>query len=89
MARGGQMPVDELVLVFDDIYVVVPTMRAEGVPFSDEALEALVDLDARLDAMSGQRHADLWTPAARAQDPRWVEVRDAAGRALRLLPSAP
>jgi hypothetical protein len=83
------MPVDELVLVFDDIYVVVPTMRAEGVPFSDEALEALVDLDARLDAMSGQHHADLWRPAALAQDTRWVEVRDAAGRALRLLPSAP
>lgn len=82
----GQMPVDELALVFDDIYIVLPKMQADGVALSDEVVELLNQLDAQLDAMSGQRNHKLWTEAALTGDPRWNAVRQAAIRALQLLP---
>ncbi len=80
------MPVDELALVFDDVYRVVPKMRADGVPFTDEAVEALDHLDGRRAAMRGRRNAELWTEAALSDNPRWSELRHAARRTLHHLP---
>jgi enamine deaminase RidA (YjgF/YER057c/UK114 family) len=60
-------------------------MRADGVPVSDQAVEALDHLDARLDAMSGGRNAELCTEAALSDDPRWSDLRHSARHTLQHL----
>lgn len=50
------------------------------------AAEAIQPLDLLLEQWSGQENADFWRREALFHDPRWVQVRACAARALARLP---
>lgn len=75
--------VDELALEFDDGFRLVSTFIELGW-LDAAALPALEQLDARLDAMSGERNAGLWQVDALARE-EWDRVRRLAREALSLL----
>jgi hypothetical protein len=49
---------------------------------TQEQATRLDTLDDYLSALSGADHAEFWTDAALASDPRWEEVRTQAAAAL-------
>ena len=75
--------VDELALEFDDGFRLVPTFVELGW-LDAAALPALEQLDAELDAMSGERNAELWHVDALTRE-EWDRVRSLAREALSLL----
>jgi hypothetical protein len=81
---GDATPVvDELALEYDDGFRLVPTFIELGW-LDAAALPALEQLDAQLEAMSGERKAELWEvdTLVRAE---WDRVRSLASEALSLL----
>jgi hypothetical protein len=77
----NQVDTDELALELE----VFDAIKWRGV-LSDEAIQSLEMLDAALDAMSGQEHADLWTADGLRSAPEWARVRQLASVAETLLP---
>lgn len=80
LVPDGTVKADELALEFDNF------SRAALESHESELTQAqratLVAVDRLLGAMSGARHADLWTEEAVRRHPKWLEVREAAKRAL-------
>ena len=76
---------DELALEFDGIYRATGHMREFG-EIAQDQIEAARPLDALLDRWSGEDNADFWTREALFHDPRWVEVRHCAQKALEAYP---
>src|SRR6266540_3154615 len=72
--------VDELALSFDHWLRVVKIEKA--LPLSRAQREALSAVERRLDAMSGQGNAHLWTRAALMDGEPWSLLRQAARAAL-------
>ena len=79
--------VDELALEFSDFALLLPQVRRAEM-MSAEAASAIEAVDAQLDAMSGEEHAELWTVEAVRTSAEWTKVRELARTALRLLQSA-
>jgi hypothetical protein len=75
--------VDELALEYDDGFRLVPTFIELGW-LDAAALPALEQLDAQLDAMSGERNAELWHVDALVRE-EWDRIRSLATEALSLL----
>ena len=80
---------DELGLGFEDGYLLVPTLVAEGVAFSRQSLSLLSQISTAMSDLSGHQNADLWTEAASRERPEWANVRTLARDALPLLPALP
>lgn len=80
---------DERGLGFEDGYLLVPTLVAEGVAFSRQSLSLLSQISTALSDMSGHQNADLWTEGAIRERPEWANVRSMARDALPLLPALP
>jgi hypothetical protein len=76
--------VDEVALEFDDGLHLVPTFIELGW-INASALPVLTQLDGRLAAMSGVKHAVLWQTAALSSEPDWDTVRTLATDALILM----
>lgn len=73
--------VGELGLEFDDGYVLLDQwVRAGWV--DQKSLAPIAALNTRLDEMSGERNASLWTRPALAQHQAWREVRELATAVL-------
>lgn len=73
--------VGELGLEFDDGYVLLDQwVRAGWV--DQKSLAPIAALNTRLDEMSGERNASLWTRQALAQHQAWREVRELATAVL-------
>jgi hypothetical protein len=71
---------DELARDFDDAFMLIrdcPQLLLTGAQ-----LDALLEIEAALSAISGSRHAELWTDAALRESPRWDVVRALARAAL-------
>jgi hypothetical protein len=80
---------DEVALIYDDAYVVVPQLCEAGV-ITDNQAEALSELDRQFTEMSDAHdRATLWTREAMRVDKRWSEARRLATQALSLLGAAP
>jgi len=77
----NQFHTDELALELDVFHAI----KWRGV-LSDEAAQSLERLDAALDAMSGQEHADLWTADGLRVAPEWARIRQLASDAETRLP---
>jgi hypothetical protein len=89
IASFGAGHPDELGLEFEDGYLLVPTLVAEGVTFSRRSLSLLSQINTALSDMSGHHNADLWTEAAVRERPEWANIRSLAREALTLLPVLP
>lgn len=76
---------DELVLQFEDYFISVEYMLADGELTVDQK-EALVALNAFLEKWSGETHSDFWRRDALQSDPRWEVVRGLAQSALDVMP---
>lgn len=76
----GTVKADELALDFDNFGRA--TLQSLESELTQAQRESLVAVDRLLDAMSGARHADLWTEEAVRTHAKWQEVREAARRAL-------
>jgi hypothetical protein len=87
IASFGAGHADELGLGFDDGYLLVPTLVAEGVTFSRRSLSLLSQINSALSDMSGHQNADLWTEAAIRERSEWANIRSLAREAQTLLPS--
>lgn len=73
--------VGELGLEFDDGYVLLDQwVRAGWV--DQKSLVPIAALNTRLDEMSGERNAALWTRQALAQHQAWREIRELATAVL-------
>lgn len=57
---------------------------AHAPQLTDQQRSALIALDKRLDEMSGEEHAELWSEDALRSRPEWDEVRDEAREILDL-----
>jgi hypothetical protein len=76
---------DELALEFDDVFMTVPRLVAEGA-LPAAAVPPLTEIDRLLAEMSDD--PSRWDVAALATDPGWASVRQVAQRALTLLQPA-
>ncbi len=71
---------DELALDFDNfVHAYLGNFGDEVSPYQRDALLAV---DALLDGMSGEEHAELWTEHAVVNHPKWEAVRALAQDAL-------
>ena len=77
---------DELSLDFDDARRLILGVVRSATFLAPEAVDVLETLDSELDAMSGERNAELWTTEGLRESDRWRLIRDLARRALSLLP---
>lgn len=75
--------VDELALGFDDGFQLAPAFIELGW-LNAAALPALEQLDAQLEAISGEHNAELWQGDGLVRED-WDRVRGLARRALSLL----
>jgi hypothetical protein len=60
-------------------------MLAEG-ELSSQQADALIALNDKLEALSGEQNADFWRRDALQSDARWADVRALARTAVRSLP---
>lgn len=79
-APAGTCRADELALDYAN-FVAVAVADA-GNRLSPELRDGLLRVDRLFDAMSGVANAGLWSDRAVLDDPRWLEVRQAARSAL-------
>src|SRR3954451_7658693 len=75
---------DELALELDDVAPLMPEAIRKG-ELSREVELAVERVNQKLDEMSGQQNAHLWTPNALANSDQWEPVRLLASEALRTL----
>jgi len=80
-AMGDPNAVDELALALDDSFWTVNESFTRN-QISHDELTALKRLNDCLNRMSGEDHAELWTPASLASGDEWSEVRRLATRAI-------
>lgn len=73
--------IDELGLEFDDGYVLLDQWIKAGW-VDQKSLVPIAALNTRLDEMSGERNAALWTRQALAQHQAWREIRELATAVL-------
>jgi hypothetical protein len=79
----GSVKADELALDYDNfLRAAVDNFAAEFTPAQREALQAVSRL---LGEMSGPDQAGLWTDAAVVDHPKWLQVRERAHEARRML----
>jgi len=76
--------VDELALEFHDSIVLLDQL-VDDYAIEEEVAEAVLAVDRKLNAISGERHHDLWTRAALKHSEAWAEVRRLAAIALKSL----
>jgi len=76
---------DELALQLDDVLPAV----VSNFDVPDDAHATLSALDAKLDSMSGQHNARLWTDEALHHADEWSTVRHLAAEALAKLGGSP
>ncbi|MFO0889221.1 MAG: hypothetical protein U0790_08785 [Isosphaeraceae bacterium] len=77
---------DELALDFDHWFSTARSLLAAEL--SEEQMEALSAIDARLEAMSRggpDFEEGLWSDAALVSSPQWAEIRSLARAALRIM----
>ena len=74
---------DQLALDFADAFRLV--CDCPQVLLTPSQKRALQELDTRLEVMTGQGDAQLWTARAVQESATWADVRVAAGRALQAL----
>lgn len=80
LVPDGTVKADELALDFDNFgRAALESLESE---LTQAQRESLIVVDRLLSAMSGVRHADLWTEEAVRTHPKWQKVREAAKRAL-------
>jgi hypothetical protein len=82
--RGVWPNTDELALELDDVAGLLPEAVGRGEVSIDVEL-AVKRVEEKLDEMSGQQNAHLWTPEALANSPQWETVRSLASEALEKL----
>ena len=75
---------DELALELHDAVVLLGQLVDDCV-MSEEAAEAVLAVDRKLNEMSGERKASLWTREALERSSYWDEVRQLATVALAAL----
>ena len=78
---GTAPSVDDLVLEFDDVVVLVPHMVDASLLTNGQAT-AIQDVDSKLKTMSKTKNPDLWRIDALDHSREWEEVRELARRAL-------
>ncbi|TYB53460.1 hypothetical protein FXF51_49310 [Nonomuraea sp. PA05] len=78
--RSLRVDVDELALEFDDALHLAQAKTHDGL-LSQEALEALLPVDAKLSRMT-EHGPELWTEEAVTTALAWQELRTVARRAL-------
>jgi hypothetical protein len=79
---GHRVPVDELALqLADAVPQWFPRLSKAGL-LTEDAKEALLELDAALSSFGGRANAPLWTDDALYVADQWQRVRDLASRAL-------
>lgn len=76
--------VDELALELDDVAPMLRRLVASGY-LSNHAAQSVEAVSDRLAGMSGQNHAELWTPDALRTSDDWTTVRRLAAEALQQL----
>ena len=79
----GVVKVDELVLDFDDAFLLI--RDCQQLMLTGRQLDALVDLDRTLTALSRAAGSQPWTADALHQHPEWQVVRRQAAAALAVL----
>ena len=79
---------DEIALIFDECYQYVGELAQQD-RLNDRQIEVLRSIGQRLEAMSGQSQAALWTDQALAADSNWQWIRQRARDALELLGTKP
>ncbi|MEY9886706.1 hypothetical protein ABIA31_000332 [Catenulispora sp. MAP5-51] len=72
---------DELALIFDDAFRLVPVLVAEG-HLDAGVFPDLQAIDEMFRAMSGRQNAGRWSVGALADDAGWIMVRETARRVL-------
>jgi hypothetical protein len=75
---------DELSLMFDDGYVLVPQLVQRGA-LTDEAVTIIEQLHSLLTARAEEADPSFWSEEAVRTDPRWAELRALATQALTLM----
>lgn len=80
-AAGDVSAVDELALALDDVFWVARKAFEQGQLGQDE-LTALEALNTKLDEISGETNASLWTADALQNSPEWESIRQLAHTAL-------
>jgi len=86
---GLPQGVDELALEYDAIAAAAQTMLESG-ELNEEQADCIQSLNARLESMSGEANAHLWTPQALRSAQQWQDIRILADKCLRLLlPESP
>jgi hypothetical protein len=83
-ALGVWPSADELALELDNVAPLMPEAVRKG-ELSRELELAVERVTEKLDEMSGQQNAHLWTPDALANSDQWETVRLLASEALRRL----
>ncbi|MFB4290095.1 hypothetical protein ACBI99_20815 [Nonomuraea sp. ATR24] len=81
MLGRGRLPVDELALEYDGALATLWVLK-EARTLSPGVIGELERLDRRLEAMSGEENARLWTPAALCEAAEWATVRELAREVL-------
>ena len=80
--------VDELALEMNDVVGLLELLARDGLLTEDQA-NAIRSVDRKLDQMSGEENAALWTPQSLQSSPEWAEVRSLAKRAIGKFRSRP
>ena len=79
----GTVKAEELALDYENfVHAFVGNFRKE---ISQSQRDALLAVDAMLQGMSGQEHAELWTEEAVVSHPKWESIRVLAREALAAL----
>ena len=72
---------DEIAIDFDN-WCRWALQGADAPPLTEEQRSSLIALNSRLDRMSGEHNAELWTDEALRYNSEWDDVRNDARRIL-------
>lgn len=78
---------DEIALLFDDCYSIVPELLERGAITEPQA-DAVRRVDAALEVMS-ENKSDVWSHRGMEHAPEWQAVRALASKALCMFAEAP
>jgi hypothetical protein len=76
--KTNSLPVDELVLLFDDTYLPVKSQNI----LNYSLLKNLEELDITLGKMSGQQNKNIWSEESLYSNSMWGEIRILSQQAL-------
>ncbi|MEX0937125.1 MAG: hypothetical protein WDZ59_04635 [Pirellulales bacterium] len=80
-ASGDRRAIDELALSLEDVFWVAQEAFSQN-RLSRQELDALGELNASLDSISGRQNAHSWTPEALQSHECWRRIRQLAADAL-------